>query len=331
MQDTREIEREFDDEERHAPDPVYPKHLESRQLFGEVEMNLGINEKGRVEGVEVVRTSHADFLAVAFTTVEQWEFQPAGRGHVPERGEQIAVLSFMVMDSAMNRTSNKEWLENNGITLRDPGASKSAEYFDEIPQAKAVVDPIYPYDLLAKGVEGSARVNFAVNKEGQVVDIAVIEATEPDFGASLAAAIAAWSFKPLYRQGEKTWADFSILWKFSKPSENNTAPESLAALTPGENRVHAKELDRPLAPLYRRPPVYPKLLWDAKTPGQAKIEITINQAGRVCWPKIVEATNPEMGWAAATAVSLWYFETPLKGGKPVEIRAVIPVQFKPEE
>ena len=317
-------------EEKRAPDPVYPKHLESRQLFGEVELNLGINKQGRVEGVEVVRATHADFLSVAFATVEQWEFQPAMSGRIPEEGEQIAVLSFTVMDSETNRVSKNEWLENNGITLRDPGAPKSADYFDEIPQAGVVVDPVYPYDLLSKGVEGTARVNFSVNQDGQVVEIAVAEATEPDFGASLAAAIAAWGFKPLYHHGEKTWADFSILWKFSKPSADNTAPESLSALTPGEKRVGARELDRPLAPLYRRPPVYPKALSEAKTPGQAKVEVTINQSGRVCWPRIVDASQPEFGWAAATALSRWYFETPLKNGKPVEVRAVIPVQFKPE-
>lgn len=317
-------------EERRAPDPVYPKHLEKRQLFGEVELTLAINKLGRVEAVEVVRATHADFLSAAFTAFEQWEFRPAMVGRLPDKGEQLAVMRFEVMDGETNRPLKADWLENCGVTIRDPAAPKSAEYFDEIPVAQSIVDPVYPHDLLTKSVEGTARVNFSVNKEGEVVDITVVEATEPDFGAALAAAMAAWKFKPLYHLGEKAWVDFSILWKFAKPSEENTGPESLAALLTNENRVKARELDRPLAPLYLLAAVYPKALKETKQVGQANIEITINQSGRVCWPRIVSATQPEFGWAAATAVSRWYFETPLKGGKPVEVRAVIPVNFKPE-
>ena len=318
-------------EERNAPDPVYPRHLEKRLLFGEVELNLGINAQGRVDGVEVVRATHADFLSAAFAALEQWEFQPAMSGRLPEDGEQIAVLKFTVVDSETNRTAQKNWLEKNGITLRDPGAPKSSDYFDEIPQAMVVVDPVYPHDLLTKGVEGTAQVNFSVNKEGEISEVAIVEATEPDFGAALAAAIVAWHFKPLYHQGEKAWADFSILWKFTRPNEENTGPESLTALNSGINRAGAKELDRPLSPLYRRAPVYPPELFSAKTSGQADIEIIVNQSGRVCWPRIIRATDPAFGWAAATALSRWYFETPRKGGKPVDVRVVIPVKFKPEQ
>ncbi len=322
--------RHLHPEERRAPNPEYPKHLEKRQLFGEVELTLGINEQGRVKGVEVGRATHADFLSAAFTAFEQWEFRPAMLGRLPVKGEQIAVMRFEVMDGETNRALKADWLENSGVTIRDPAAPKSAEYFDETPVALAIVDPVYPYELLGKGVEGTARVNFSVNQEGEVIDLAVVEATEPDFGAALAAAMAVWKFKPLFHLGEKALVDFSILWKFAKPSEENTGPESLAALVPGENRVKAKELDRPLAPLFLLAAEYPKALKEAKTVGQANIEITINQSGRVCWPRIVSATQPEFGWAAATAVSRWYFETPMKGGKPVEVRAVIPVDFKPE-
>jgi len=317
-------------EELRAPDPVYPKHLENRQLFGEVELNLGVNKQGRVEGVEVVRATHADFLAVAFATVEQWEFQPARSGRLPESGEQIAVLTFTVLDAENNRPLKKDWLENNGISLRESGSPKPADFFDETPQAVSIVDPVYPHELLSKGVEGTAQVDFSVDHEGLVTDIAVVEATEPDFGATLAAAIAGWRFKPLYRHGEITGADFSIKWKFAKPSEENTAPESLAALAPGEKPISAKDLDRPLVPIYRRTPVYQKGFLDAKQPGQADIEVTINQSGRVCWPRIVSASQPEFGWAAATALSRWYFETPLKAGKPVSVRVVIPIRFNPK-
>ncbi len=57
------------------------------------------------------------------------------------------------------------------------------------------------------------------------------------------------------------------------------------------------------------------------------LEVIVDRDGRVRLPHIRSATRPEFGWAAATAVSQWLFETPLKDGKPVDVRVVIPVKF----
>lgn len=309
-------------EERQAPAPAYPKHLEARQLFGEVELNLGVNKEGRVEGVEVLRSTHADFLSAAFSAVEQWTFEPARRGRVPTEGEQRAVLSFTVMDTETDRAVHNEWLEKNGITLRHPGVPKAADYFTEIPQAETFADPVYPYEFLKDGVEGTARINFSVDQQGQVRDVSLVEASQPEFGYSLVAAVMAWKFRPMYHDGEKTQADFTVQWQFTKPTGENTAPENVFALTHTDGRVGAKQLDRPLTPLYVRPPVCA----EAQSLDEAEIEVTINQSGRVCWPRIIKATTPAFGWAAATAVSQWYFETPRKEGRPVDVRVVIPVQ-----
>ena len=95
--------------------------------------------------------------------------------------------------------------------------------------------------------------------------------------------------------------------------------------------VGAQSLDRPLFPLFTRSPLYPAARLDALELGEADIEVTIDRAGRVRLPHIRAATQPEFGWAAATAVSQWLFETPLKEGKPVDVRVVIPIKFKPPE
>jgi TonB family protein len=278
-----------------------------------------------------LRSSHADFLAAAFAAVEQWEFQPARYGRVPAPGAQLAVLSFHVVDEETNAPAKEGWLEKNGITIRDAHDSRSADYFTRIPEAVIMVDPVYPHPQLTGGVEGTAQVFFSVNEEGRVNSVRVAEAADPDFGASLVAAISAWRFKPLYHHGEAAAVDFALKWKFSLPTGADTDPESLAALNPDAPRAKARELDRPLFPLYRRAPQYPAALFEAKTAGAAEIEVTINKSGRVCWPRIVSATQPEFGWAAATAVSQWYFETPLKGGQPVAVRVVIPVRFAATE
>lgn len=308
----------------HSPDPVYPRHLVKRELAGQVELLLGIDEKGRVRGVEVVRATHADFLSAAFATVEQWQLAPARRGSLPVKGEKIAVLTFQVMDTETNHTSHEEWLEQNGIRLADSTAPVPRLYFDRIPEAVNFVDPVYPAELREKGTSGSARVDFTVDRTGSVVAASVGAASEEAFGAALLAAVAAWKFQPLYHGGEAATVDFQVTWQFAAPDERNTLPENLAALAADAPRANARELDRPLEPLYLCPPVRPP---GATASGVAEVEVTINASGRVCWPRVVKADDPALGWAAATAVSQWYFATPRRKGEPVGVRVIIPVQF----
>ena len=307
---------------RETPDPTFPKHLVPRQFFGEVELILGINKEGRVDGVEVLHSTHPDLLAAGFAAVEKWLFEPAARGAVPTRGEKRAVLKFVVVDKETDHVVRNDWMEKNGIALRETGAPRPWDFFDEVPKAEAFVDPVYPEDLLRNGTEGAAQVDFSVDREGMTTAIKVVEASEEAFGFALAAAVTAWKFEPLFRDGKETWADFTVRWNFSKPTARNTAPEMLFALEHPGNRVNPKQLDRPLKPLFQR-----SVAGAAAGPADsAEIEVTINQAGRVCWPGIRKASSPAYGWAAATAVSQWYFETPRKGGQPVDVHVIIPVQ-----
>lgn len=310
--------------EGRSPDPVYPRHLVKRELAGEVELHLGVDESGHVRGVEVARATHADFLSAAFAALEQWQLSPARRGRVPVKGEKLARLTFQVMDTQTNHTSHEEWLEQNGIRLADASAPAPRLYFDRIPEAVSFVDPIYPAELREKGVTGEASVEFSVDRAGAVVAASVRAASEEAFGAALLAAVAAWQFKPLYHGGEATAVDFQVRWSFELPNEKNTSPDNLAALSAEMPRASARELDRPLEPLYLRAPVKPPGVTAA---GVAEVEVTINPNGRVCWPRVVKASDPVLGWAAATAVSQWYFATPRKNGQAVGVRAIVPVQF----
>jgi len=61
--------------------------------------------------------------------------------------------------------------------------------------------------------------------------------------------------------------------------------------------------------------------------GSAKIEFIINSEGRACLPRVVESTEPEFGWAAASALNQWVFTPPTRGGKPTDVRVQVPFGF----
>ncbi len=308
-------------------DALYPRFLVNRRLAGEVELLLGINTDGRVEGVKVVRATHPDFLSGALETVAGWEMRPARQGRVPVEGQKLAVLSFYPVDENA-QVVRVDWLERNGILLRDLPGTKPEEYFDRIPEAVAMVDPVYPHNLAQAGTRGGARVNFSVNHLGQVVDVTVGEATAPEFGQAVAAAIAAWKFEPLQRKGEVCGADFSITWQFTEPLPDSAEQRLMNNLGTEQQAISARQLDRPLFPLFTRQPIYPAARLDAGEAGRAEIEMIVDRDGRVRLPHILAASQPEFGWAAATAVSQWLFEPPRKGGQPVAVRVIIPVQFQ---
>src|SRR5271169_2347995 len=68
-----------------SPDPDYPQIPADAEPRGVVVMLVGINTKGRVGLVHVLRASNAVFEASAVSTVRTWKFSPAKSKGKPER------------------------------------------------------------------------------------------------------------------------------------------------------------------------------------------------------------------------------------------------------
>ena len=67
----------------HAPDPDYPEIPADAEPKGVVVMLVGINTKGRVELVHVLRASNDAFQNSAVATVKTWKFSPAKKDGKP--------------------------------------------------------------------------------------------------------------------------------------------------------------------------------------------------------------------------------------------------------
>jgi TonB family protein len=88
-------------------------------------------------------------------------------------------------------------------------------------------------------------------------------------------------------------------------------------------------LDHPMRVVYEVAPQYPRQLDAEHVTGEAAIDFVVDEAGVVRFPKIVSATRPEFGWAAATAVQQWFYDVPRCHGKPVDVHRVMTFDFKP--
>jgi TonB family protein len=90
-------------------------------------------------------------------------------------------------------------------------------------------------------------------------------------------------------------------------------------------------VDSLLVALYKPLPVYPADLVKEGVGDQMVLEFFIDEEGAVQLPHIVEAKNDELAWIALTAVSRWYFEPPLREGRPVITRVRLPMTFSPSK
>ena len=60
-----------------APDPNFPDLPADAEPRGTVVLLIGVNTKGRVEVVRVLRSDEAAFEKSAVATVRKWKFKPA--------------------------------------------------------------------------------------------------------------------------------------------------------------------------------------------------------------------------------------------------------------
>ena len=77
-----------------APDPAYPEIPSDAEPNGIVVMLVGINTKGHVEMVHVLRSSNAAFEASAVTTVRTWKFSPAKKDGMPVPVQVTVEMKF---------------------------------------------------------------------------------------------------------------------------------------------------------------------------------------------------------------------------------------------
>ncbi len=66
-----------------SPDPKFPPLPADAEQSGNVVMLIGVNPKGRVEAVRVLRSDEQTFEATAVETVKKWKFKPATKDGKP--------------------------------------------------------------------------------------------------------------------------------------------------------------------------------------------------------------------------------------------------------
>lgn len=308
--------------------PVYPFGLRYAGVIGRVTLQSILDEQGNVAEVHVVRSNNPFFERPAIDAMMKWKFTPAMKAGRPVR---VRIQQEIRFDMS-GITTQSLW---SIAPPKDPTKLPPEYRWDIAPEPVSTFMPAYPFEALLAGQKGKATARYVIDTDGRVIAARVMEATMPEFGAALLAMIDGWRFKPARRSADGTAARamVSVTREFD-PHGRGDVPVSESAqwlvsrLKKDKlESVRADELDAPLKAISQRPPIYPSSLREAGQDGEAVIEFYIDHRGDAQLPRIVSASAPEFGYAAAQAVATWRYLPPRKGGDAVVTRVQQPLHF----
>ena len=78
----------------HAPDPKFPDLPPDAEPHGTVIMLVGVNAKGHVGAVRVLRSDEKAFELSAVETVKKWKFKPAEKSGQPVPVQVTVEMKF---------------------------------------------------------------------------------------------------------------------------------------------------------------------------------------------------------------------------------------------
>jgi TonB family protein len=312
--------------------PEYPFSLRLAGNKGVVVVDFIVDREGNVVKADVSKSSHPDFEAPAVEAVLKWKFKPAIKDGKPVYAHMQVPIVFELTMGGDRGNGVEPW------SVPDHGSRDlPPQYqYDEAPKPILASAPVYPYDLLMAKVKGTAKVTFGIDPQGFPHVIKLVSASSPEFGAATSAMIEAWRFEPAKKDGKPCWAilgrreDFGG-WSGGDFPMNESAARVLAIVRKDPSKIVTdyKSLDAPIKGRFTPSPVVPESVLTANVSAQAVIDFIVDHAGHAQLPQIISSTNPDFGWAAATAVGRWQFTAPSQNGRAVDLRIRVPLVFTP--
>ena len=203
-------------------DPLYPPLAKQARISGDVRLMVQIGTDGHVQQVQVI-SAHPLLAGSALEAVKQWVYAP-----IPAAGTiQVTVpfridggnapLGTMTAEQAMLENARQRQLNGivggvpggvtggvvGGVVSSVPSNPARIKIGGAVQASKLIskVDPIYPEQARAAGIEGEVQVDVTIGEDGHV------QSAEPKDGNPLLATAAAnavrqWIYQPTLLNGQ---------------------------------------------------------------------------------------------------------------------------------
>ncbi|MFY9924478.1 MAG: TonB family protein [Opitutaceae bacterium] len=185
---------------------------------------------------------------------------------------------------------------------------------DQKPKLVHMEHPVCPESFRAEGKHGSVRLEVVIDTGGNVIQIAVIDSSDPRLAKPAIEAAAKWTFTPGIKAGEPVNVRMPIFVGFETD----------------EARAEANSKAHFIAPkaIHQEDPEYPFAFIMSRISGVVIVEFTVDREGNVVRPAIIKSSHPDFEAPAIEAILKWKFRPGTRDGVPVETRLQIPVSFQ---
>lgn len=185
--------------------PKYPEAAKQARVEGLVMLNVRIDEKGRVETAEVIRSIPL-LDAAAVEAVRQWRYQPFTVRGKARKAEFSVSLRFY---------SDGKAFETTHIRI-PPAFQEGAVLLEEETALRNLVKYVPPtYSEIARQarVEGFVVLGVRVDEKGQVENVIVLRSI-PLLDQSAIEAVKQWRYRPAFVNGASRKCVFAATIRF---------------------------------------------------------------------------------------------------------------------
>jgi TonB family protein len=195
--------------------PVYPFELLRDGVGGDAIVAFLINSHGQIVHTVPMKSSRPEFAAALAAALAADHFDPALR-----KGDATATIA----KQEQHFSPSEQWIgpyspQDERKLLRDlekhPEKTVAASTLDEGVRPLELPLPIYPPNLLGRGIAGEALVEIIIDEQGRVRLPRIISASQPEFGYAAVQAVVAWNFSIPKVGGQPVLTRIQVPFRFS--------------------------------------------------------------------------------------------------------------------
>ncbi len=185
-------------------DPVYPEEARAAKVEGVVILGVRTDVYGRVERVMVYRSITPLLIKPAIDAVRQWVYEP-----LIVDGKPVPAVFTVTVRFKLNGEEDK-------IEDMDELTKAAVRAKDQIKPPKLIkkVDPVYPEEARAEGIQGVVILEIMTDGEGKVVRVKILKSESSLLNHAAIDAVKQWRYEPLILKGKPTPVIFTITVAF---------------------------------------------------------------------------------------------------------------------
>lgn len=196
--------------------PVYPLAALQANQEGVVRVGFVISPGGKVTAAKIIEEPAPELGLAVLAMIDTWAFTPpAKKDGTPCFAAISMELDFRTGRGRGDVPYNDEMRDIVKQLKEKPETILSAAELDEVPKPVSRRPPVYPTAHLVNGKAGEAKIEFFIDRHGDVQLPRIVSCSAPEFGYAGVQAVATWRYAVPRKGGKPVTARAIIPLEFA--------------------------------------------------------------------------------------------------------------------